>query len=53
MYNNVEKPKNSQLRKEDWQAFIEPDYAISKQGDFFRHIFVWQENSTQLSEPYQ
>lgn len=30
MYNNTEKSKNLQLRKEIWQKFIEPDYAVSK-----------------------
>ena len=24
--------------KEDWQAFIEPDYAVSKQGEIFSEI---------------
>lgn len=38
MYNNAEKLKNSQLRKEDWQAFIESDYAVSKQGEIFPEI---------------
>lgn len=38
MCNNAEKLKNSQLRKEDCQAFIEPDYAVSKQGESFPEI---------------
>lgn len=38
MYNNVEKTKNSRLRKEDWQTFIEPDHAVSKQGESFPEI---------------
>lgn len=38
MYNNVEKTKNSRLRKEEWQAFIEPNYAVSKQGESFSEI---------------
>ena len=35
MYNKIEKVKNIQFRKEDWQAFIEPDYAVSRQGESF------------------
>lgn len=38
MYNNNEKVKNIQLRKEEWQTFIEPDYAVSKQGESFPEI---------------
>ena len=38
MYNNNEKLKNLQLIKEDWQTFIEPDYAVSKQGESFPEI---------------
>ena len=38
MYNNVEKLKNSQLRKEDWQEFIKPNYVVSVQGESFPEI---------------
>ncbi|MCM1227078.1 MAG: helix-turn-helix transcriptional regulator [Clostridium sp.] len=38
MYKNAEKSKNSRLRKENWQKFIEPDYAVSRQGESFPEI---------------
>ena len=38
VHNGAENLKNALLSKEEWQAFVEADYAVFKQGESFAEI---------------
>ena len=38
VHNGAENLKNALLSKEEWQSFVEADYAVFKQGESFAEI---------------